>query len=118
VKAARPANHMAETTVTVTDRTFADLISGDKPVLVDFWAEWCRPCRMVAPILEEIAAEYPDKITVAKLNVDENQQTALQFDVMSIPTLIVFRNGRATHTRIVGAHPKPALVAQLAEYLA
>jgi len=118
VKAGRPANRMAETTVTATDRTFADLISGDKPVLVDFWAEWCRPCRMVAPILEEIAAEYPDKITVAKLNVDENQQTALRFDVMSIPTLIVFRNGRATHTRIVGAHPKPALLAQLAEYLA
>ena len=108
---------MPENTVTATDRTFAELIAGDKPVLVDFWAEWCRPCRMVAPFLEEIAAEYADKITVAKLNVDENQQTALQFEVMSIPTLIVFRNGRPTHTRIVGAHPKAALVAQLTEYL-
>jgi len=117
VKAARPATSMPENTVTATDRTFAELISGDKPVLVDFWAEWCRPCRMVAPFLEEIAAEYADKITVAKLNVDENQQTALQFEVMSIPTLIVFRNGRPTHTRIVGAHPKAALVAQLTEYL-
>lgn len=92
--------------------------SHEVPVVVDFWAEWCGPCRMVAPFLEEIAAEYPDKITVAKLNVDENQQTALQFDVMSIPTLIVFRNGRPTHTRIVGARPKAALVRELAEYLA
>ena len=109
---------MAENTVKATDHTFADLISGDKPVLVDFWAEWCGPCRMVAPFLEEIAAEYAQKITVAKLNVDENPQTAMQFDVMSIPTLIVFRNGRPTHTRIVGARPKSALVAELAEYLA
>ncbi len=109
---------MAEKTVKATDPTFADLISGDKPVLVDFWAEWCGPCRMVAPFLEEIAAEYAEKITVAKLNVDENPQTAMQFDVMSIPTLIVFRNGRPTHTRIVGARPKAALLGELAEYLA
>ena len=109
---------MAENTVKATDRTFADLISGDKPVLVDFWAEWCGPCRMVAPFLEEIAAEYAAKITVAKLNVDENPQTAMQFDVMSIPTMIVFRNGRPTPTRIVGARPKAALVGELAEYLA
>lgn len=109
---------MAGNTVEATDRTFADLIAGDKPVLVDFWAEWCGPCRMVAPFLEEIAAEYADRITVAKLNVDENQQTALQFDVMSIPTLIVFRNGRPTNTRIVGARPKAALLRELAEYLA
>ncbi len=109
---------MADNIVTATDATFAGLIAGDKPVLVDFWAPWCVPCRMVAPFLEEIAAAYPTKITVAKLNVDENQQTALQFDVMSIPTMMVFRNGRPTGTRIVGARPKAALLQDLAQYLA
>ena len=108
---------MADQTVTATDATFGALIAGDTPVLVDFWAPWCGPCRMVAPILQEIAAEYPTKITVAKLNVDDNPQTAMQFDVMSIPTLIVFRNGGPTSTRIVGARPKAALLQELAAYL-
>ena len=108
---------MAGNLVTATDNTFADLIAGEKPVLVDFWAEWCGPCRMISPILEEIAAAHPETITVAKLNVDENPQTAIQFDVMSIPTIIVFQNGTSTSTRIVGARPKQALLAELAEYL-
>ena len=119
VKAADTAAvHMPSNTVTATDQNFAELIAGPKPVLVDFWAEWCGPCHMVAPFLEEIAAEHADKITVAKLNVDENQQTALQFNVQGIPTLIVFRNGQPTHTRIIGARPKAALLTELSEYLA
>jgi thioredoxin 1 len=107
---------MGANTVTVTDANFAETISGDKPVLVDFWAEWCGPCRLVAPILDELAAENPDKITIAKLNVDENPALSGSYDVMSIPTLILFKDG-IEKKRIIGARPKHALLAELAEYL-
>ena len=107
---------MAENTMTATDAAFNDLINGDKPVLVDFWAEWCGPCRMVGPIVEEIAGEYAAKISVAKLNVDENPQTAMQYDVMSSPTMIVYQDG-VEKKRIVGARPKHALLEELGEFI-
>jgi thioredoxin 1 len=103
--------------VTVTDETFADdVLANDKTVLVDFWATWCGPCRMVAPVLEEIAAEHEDKITIAKLDVDANPATARDFQVMSIPTLIVFQDGKAVK-QIIGARPKAALLNDLADFL-
>ena len=116
VRAAPRPHDMAENMITATDDTFSALIAGDKPVLVDFWAEWCGPCRMVAPILEEIADEYGDQITIAKLNVDENPQTAMSYDVMSIPTLIVYAAG-GEKKRIVGARPKHALLSDLGEFI-
>ena len=93
-----------------------DVLNSDVPVLVDFWAEWCGPCKMIAPILEEIAAEQGEKIHIAKLNVDEANEIAIRFEVMSIPTLIVFDNGVPTK-RIVGAKGKAALLEDLDEYL-
>jgi thioredoxin 1 len=104
-------------TVVVTDATFAEnVLNSDKLVLVDFWAEWCGPCRMVAPVLEEIAADYPDEITIAKLDIDENPSTARDFQVMSIPTMILFKGGEPVK-QIVGAKPKAALLQDLAGYL-
>ncbi|MFX4303433.1 thioredoxin [Alicyclobacillus tolerans] len=103
-------------TVQVTDSTFLEVISSDKPVLVDFWATWCGPCRMMAPVLEEVAKEHADKLVVAKLDVDENPQTASQFGIMSIPTLVLFQNGKATK-QIVGFRPKADLVHQLSDVL-
>ncbi len=101
----------------VTDANFqAEVIESSEPVLVDFWAPWCGPCRMVAPVLEEIASER-ENLRVVKLNVDENQQTAAQFEVLSIPTLILFKNGSVAK-KVVGAYPKKKLEAELEPALA
>jgi thioredoxin 1 len=102
----------------VTDSNFqAEVIESETPVLVDFWAPWCGPCRMVAPVLEEIAEEREGNLRIAKLNVDENQQTAAQFEVLSIPTLILFRNGQVAK-KVIGAYPKKRLEAELEPALA
>jgi thioredoxin 1 len=104
---------MAGTVSEVTDNNFqAEVIESDTPVLVDFWAPWCGPCRMVAPVVEEIAKERGDDLKVVKLNIDENQATAMQFNVMSIPTLILFRHGQPAKT-VIGAYPKKRLEAEL-----
>jgi thioredoxin 1 len=102
----------------VTDAEWTnEVLESDKPVLVDFWAEWCGPCRMVGPIVDEIAEENGDRIKVLKLNVDENPNTAREYGVMSIPTLLVFKGGQP-EKRIVGAKAKSALLGDLADYVA
>jgi thioredoxin 1 len=108
---------MGANTVDVTDDSFdQDVLKSDKTVLVDFWAAWCGPCKMVAPVLDEIAGENKEKITVAKLNTDQNPITTRDFRIMSIPTLIVFRDGKAVKT-IVGNRAKAVLLKDLADYL-
>jgi thioredoxin 1 len=103
---------MAGTLVDVNDNNFqAEVIESETPVLVDFWAPWCSPCRVVAPILEEIAAERAD-LRIVKLNIDDNQQTAAAFDVLSIPTMILFQGGQPVK-KVIGAYPKKKLEAQL-----
>ena len=102
----------------VTDATFADLVLNSKEtIMVDFWAEWCGPCRAVSPILDAIAAEHSDKIKIVKLNVDDNPQTAMKYQITSIPAMKVFRGGEVVKT-VIGAKPKPALESDLAEFLA
>ena len=108
---------MGQNTKTVTDATFADeVLQADGPVLVDFWAEWCGPCKMVSPVLEEIAGEHPDKITVAKVNIDENPRIARDYQIMSIPTMSVFQKGEVVKS-IVGARPKAAILRELADFI-
>jgi thioredoxin 1 len=101
----------------VTDATFdEEVLKSDKPVLVDFWAEWCGPCRMIAPILEQISAEYGEKLEIVKLNTDENPETSTKYGVLNIPMLNVYVNGEVAKT-IVGAKPKRALLKDLEDFI-
>ena len=100
----------------ITDAVFEQEIRGQTPVLVDFWAEWCGPCRMVAPVLEQIGAEQAGKLKIVKLNVDENVETPARFGVTGIPTMILFKNGQAV-VRIIGFMPKPQLLGRLRPHL-
>ena len=110
---------MSNATVELTDVTFVTKVESDKAglVLVDFWAEWCGPCRQIGPIVEEIATEHKGKLTVGKVDVDANQGTAQKFGVMSIPTLMLFKNGKLVE-RMVGAMPKNRLMAKIAPHMA
>lgn len=104
--------------VKVTDSTFEqEVLDSKKPVLVDFWAEWCGPCKMIAPVLDEIAKDLGDDLVIGKLDIDENQDTAMAFGVMSIPTLLLFKDGQPVE-RIVGFQPKPQLMNRLRPHLA
>ncbi len=104
-------------TKAVTDATFeAEVLKSDKPVVVDYWAEWCGPCRMVGPVLEEIASEHGEKIAIVKLNVDENPVVTQRYGIMNIPTMSVFKGGEVVK-EIVGAKPKSALLRELADFI-
>lgn len=103
--------------VTITDNNFSnEVINSNIPVLIDFWATWCGPCRMIAPIVEELANEYEGKLKVGKLDVDENQETSIKFGVRSIPTLLIFKDGQLKDT-IIGAMPKVNILQRLNPYL-
>ena len=108
---------MSDNITTLSDSTFDEVVrSSDKPILVDFWAEWCGPCKTIAPILEELAVEQSDKFAIAKLDVDANVATATKFAVMSIPTLLLFKDGEVV-ARLVGAKPKGALLQEISANL-
>lgn len=108
---------MAGNTVTVDADSFKSVVlDSEKPVLVDFWADWCGPCKMVAPVLEEIAGEHQDKITIAKLDTEKNPSVQRDYQVMSLPTMLVFVNGEPVK-QIIGAKPKAALLSDLADFL-
>jgi len=104
-------------TIELTDSTFDQTINSDKPVLVDFWAEWCGPCKMIGPVVEELAKDYEGKAVVAKLNVDENPEVTARFGVRSIPTLLVFKGGQIVDKQ-VGAVPKSVLAQKLGAQVA
>ncbi len=109
---------MSDGVLTLTDATFAESVSGSPvPIIIDFWAEWCGPCKMIAPVLEEIASDWDGRLAVGKLNVDDNPETARKYEVLSIPTLLIFVDGDI-RKRLVGAKGKTQLLQELAEFIA